>query len=102
MKTHMIDFRKLREQIAINDVLAIIEWKPALGSGSRGPCPVHGSTGPRSRSFSVDRRGGRFQCFKCGAKGNALDLYAQVVRLPIYVAATELCRRMGLDVPWRT
>lgn len=40
-----------------------------------------------------------WHCFRCGAGGNALDLYLAVTRLPIYAGALELCARLHLPVP---
>jgi DNA primase len=96
-----IDFNRVKQLISMDNVLHLIQWKSLRGCGGqdRGPCPNHRSSAG-SRSFSVDRRGNRFQCFKCGAKGNHLDLYAKVSRLDLYSAASELCRSMSLDVPY--
>ena len=97
-----VDFNAVRRLITMTDVLGFIGWRPIriTGSSERGPCPVHGSS--FQNSFSVDRQGARFQCFKCGAKGNQLDLYSQVRRLPIYAAALELCERVGVTPPCAT
>ena len=95
-----LDFQAVREAISISQVLEIVGFVAAEQSGDqvRGPCPVHGSTSPESRSFSVNLRKSTFQCFKCGAKGNQLDLYVAVTRLPIHEAALRLCEQAGIDV----
>jgi hypothetical protein len=53
----LIDFRAVREQISMTEVLALIGFEPQTTSGSalRGPCPIHRSQTPRSRSFAVQR-----------------------------------------------
>lgn len=58
------------------DVLGLCGFKAteALGDQVRGPCPIHGSPSPTSRSFSANLRKNNFRCFKCGASGNQLDL----------------------------
>lgn len=97
-----IDFIVLRQKVSMADILELIQWKPlaVTGSSERGPCPVHKSQATnKSRSFSVDRAGNRFQCFKCGAKGNQLDLYCQARKLSIYPAAIEICQKLGISVP---
>jgi DNA primase len=66
----------------------------------RGPCPVHGSTSPRSRSLAAHVDKQCWHCFRCGAGGNALDLYVAVTKLPLYAAAVELCARLHRPVPW--
>jgi transposase len=55
---------------------------------------------PRSRSFSVNVQRGRYQCFRCGSRGNALDLWAAVHKLPLHAAAIDLCQQARIDVPW--
>ncbi len=71
-----VDFEVLRKRISMADVLRLLEFQPRSRRGDqlRGPCPVHGSSSPRSRSFSVNVRQGRYHCFGCGSQGNALEL----------------------------
>src|SRR5262249_20779071 len=95
-------YRQLRASLSMKDVLALLGWQPRTRCGDplRGPCPLHGSTSPPSRCFAVHVGKGVYHCFRCGASGNALDLYAAATRQPLYAAALELCRRLGLAVPW--
>ena len=99
-----IDYKELRQLVSMADVLGLINYQPTSTHGDqlRGPCPVHGSTSKRPRSFSVDVRGGRFQCFKpaCGVKGNQLDLWVAVTEMPLYDAALDLCDKMQIEPPW--
>ena len=96
-----IDFRILRERITIQDVLALLGFKLVTRRGDqlRGPCPIHGSSSPRSRSFSVNLRLNTFRCFGCGRGGNQLDLWAAHSQLPLLEAARDLCAKLSLDVP---
>src|SRR5688572_15638449 len=96
-----IDFRELRAAIAMRDVVALIDFVPTVVRGDqlRGPCPLHRSNNPRSTSFSISLGKNAFRCFRCGAAGNHLDLWVAVTKLPLYEAAEELCRRLGLAVP---
>jgi hypothetical protein len=98
-----IDFSELRASIAMSSVLDLLGFVPTERSGDqlRGPCPLHGSMSPDSRSFSVNPRKNSFRCFKCGAAGNQLELWATAQKLPIYEAALDLCQRLGLAVPER-
>jgi len=82
-------------------VLVLLDWTPvaAAGAQQRGPCLIHGSASPQSRSLSVNLAKNTFQCFGCGQKGNQLDLFALATGLPIYQAAIELCRRSGIEPP---
>lgn len=70
------------------------------GQQVRGPCPVHHSRSPRSRSFSAQLGRGIWQCFVCGASGNALDLWARVTGQELYAAVLALYRQLGRAVPW--
>jgi DNA primase len=97
-----IDFAKLRRQLRLGRVLELVHFKVVSrwGAQVRGPCPLHGSTRPRSRVFAAHLERHVWHCFRCGASGNALDLWLAVTRQPVYAGALDLCRRLGLDVPW--
>lgn len=97
-----IDYRALRRRVPLGQVLELLGYTPATRRGSqlRGPCPVHGSHTPKSRSFAAHLEWHCWHCFRCGAGGNALDRWRAVMRLPLYAAALDLCRRLALDVPW--
>jgi DNA primase len=96
-----IDYRALRSTVALAQVLDLLKFVPASRKGDelRGPCPVHGSNSPASRSFSADLRKNSFHCFRCGAGGNQLDLWAKTQNLSIYAAALDLCERLGIPIP---
>ena len=102
-----IDFAGLRRQVTMEQVLRHLGHLDTLrgaGSQRRGPCPVHGSSHASSRSFSVNLPKSVFRCFcpECGAKGNVLDLWAAVHRLPLGEAARHLAQTFGLDLPTGT
>ena len=99
-----IDFQLLRERIAMREVLELLQFEAIARRGDqwRGPCPVHGSRNPKSRSFSVNVRFGRYYCFRCGSRGHALELWSAVRGLSLYAAAVELCELLGLATPWVT
>jgi len=96
-----IDYAKLREQVPIEKVLALVEFFAVESSGDerRGPCPIHGSNSAASRSFSANIRKHTFRCFKCGAGGNQLDLWVAISKLPLHEAARDLCQRLAIAVP---
>ena len=98
-----IDFALLRQQISLTQVLDLIGFTATTRRGPqwRGPCPVHKSASPRSRSFAAHVEKNCWHCFRCGAGGNALDLYLAVTKLPVYEGALELCTRLRLPVPRR-
>lgn len=98
-----IDFALLRRQLSLTQVLDLIGFTPTTRNGRqwRGPCPVHKSSSPGSRSFAVHVDKNCWHCFGCGAGGNALDLYLAVTQLPVYEGALELCVRLGMSAPRR-
>lgn len=97
-----IDFQVVRAQISMPQVLDLVGFVAKRQSGRqlRGSCPVHGSNSPRSRTFSVNLRTHRYRCFKCGSGGGQLELWAAVQRIPVYEAAVDLCKRLGIEPPW--
>jgi DNA primase len=99
-----IDFTLLRGQLSLTQVLELVNFTPTTRQGPewRGPCPVHGSRRPSSRSFAANVQKNCWRCFVCDAAGNALDLYAATRHLPLFEAALEVCARLQLPVPWRT
>jgi DNA primase len=96
-----IDYAELRRIVKIADVLRLARFEETDGAGDqvRGPCPIHGSTSSTRRSFSANLAKQTFQCFKCGASGNQLDLWVAVSQLPLHDAAKDLCTRLGIEVP---
>lgn len=96
-----IDYAKVRELVAIAQVLDLLDFVATESSGAqvRGPCPIHQSSPATSRSFSVNLAKNTFRCFKCGAAGNQLDLWMAITRLPVHEAAADLCTRLGIDPP---
>ena len=99
-----VDFQLLRERIKMREVLQLLHFEARVRWGDqwRGPCPVHRSRNVRSRSFSVNMGLGRYQCFVCGSRGHALELWSAVRGVSVYAAALELCPLLGIKVPWVT
>ncbi len=66
----------------------LLGFVPCESSGDqvRGPCLVHHSISPLSRSFSANLKRHICRCFKCGSSGNQLDLYAAVTGLGVFEA----------------
>jgi DNA primase len=97
-----IDFAQLRNQVSMEQVLLLLNFVPTSRRGSclRGPCPIHRSANPCSRSFWVDLSSHRYRCFRCGSSGRQLDLWAAIYGISAYTAAEDLCNRLGLPVPW--
>jgi DNA primase len=97
-----IDYHQARSRIRLVEVLKLIGYRPRrlVGQQWRGPCPLHGSRSPTSRSFAVHLGKNVFHCFRCGLAGNAVDLWALWTRQDVYAAVLDLCQRLGQDVPW--
>ena len=73
-----IDFKALRAKLDFEQVLRHygVEVK-RKGDQHHGYCPLPNHNGKRnSPSFSANLERGIFQCFGCGAKGNALEFAA--------------------------
>ena len=96
-----VDFAFLREHVTMEQVLQYLDLMPKLrgrGEQRRGPCPVHSHAGDAERTFSVHLGKNAFQCFHadCAVKGNVLDLWAAIHRLPLYEAALHLAETFRL------
>jgi DNA primase len=96
-----IDYAALRRGLRLGQILDLLGFVPSarVGAQVRGPCPLHGSRSPRSRSFAAHLERHCWQCFGCGASGNALDLWMAATQLPLYDAALDLCCRLNLAMP---
>ena len=96
-----VDFAFLREHVTMEQVLQYLDLMPKLrgrGEQRRGPCPVHSHAGDAERTFSVHLGKNAFQCFHadCAVKGNVLDLWTAIHRLPLYAAALHLAETLRL------
>ena len=98
----LLDLRQARAEVRLADVLELLGWKAQsrLGAQVRGACPVHRSRSATSRVFSAHLERGIWQCFRCGAAGNALDLWAQVTGQGIHAAVVDLYDQLGRALPY--
>jgi hypothetical protein len=96
-----IDFGEVRSRVRMAQVLELAGFVAVDRTGDqlRGPCPIHGASSPRSRSFSVNLSRNTFHCFRCGAAGNQLDLWVAISKLPLHEAAADLCARLAVETP---
>ena len=96
-----IDYRQLRKQITMGQVLELIGFQATwrYGPQLRGSCPLLGCGSASLRPFSVHLTRHVYRCFACGSRGNALDLWAAVCRLPTHQAALTLCHAANLAPP---
>jgi DNA primase len=97
-----IRYAEVRARVTMAEVLGLLGFVPCATCGDqvRGPCPVHHSATPSSRSFSANRRLHIYRCFQCGPSGNQLDLYAAATGLCLFEATVRLCEQLHREVPW--
>lgn len=96
-----IDYRQLRRQITMSQVLDLLGFQPTWRHGPqlRGPCPLPDCHSTSHRPFSVHLTRQIYHCFACRSHGNPLDLWAAVRRLPLHAAALDLCHAANLVPP---
>lgn len=100
-----IDFRQLKAQVSIRQVLELYEWVPRVersNGEARGPCPIHKSSSETSTIFAVNYDKNVFHCFKCKAGGNQLDLarlHFGFAPNQIVDAARQLGVTLGIENP---
>jgi len=99
-KRRPLNFAQLREQVSMSQVLELLDWKPTRNSRgtSRGRCPLN-CTAKDDSSFALNEAKKAFCCHRCGAQGNALDLWATTQNLTLLDAAWELIERLGIEPP---
>lgn len=90
-----IDFAFIREQVSMRQVLqhlGLLDRLRETRGELRGPCPIHGSQNPRSRSFAANLAKNVFSCHNtaCAKAGNVIDFWAAIQKLPPYEAACHL------------
>ena len=87
----LLDLRQARREVRLADVLELLGWRARarVAAQVRGGCRLHSAQSPTSRSFSAHLGRGVWHCFRCGASGNALDLWAQATRQQLYPAVLE-------------
>ena len=96
-----VDFRAVRSQVSMAQVLHLLGFVARVRSGAqvRGPCPLHCSGSAKSRSFSANLTKNAYQCFRCGSSGNQLDRWAAATDQTVFAAAVDLCERLHLKLP---
>jgi DNA primase len=79
-----------------------VSWDKRKSNPARGDlwacCPFHGEKSP---SFHVEEAKGRYYCFGCQEKGNALDFLMKMDRLSFPEAVEALAQEVGLALPAR-
>jgi len=98
---YSLDFEEIKRSICVLDALTAVGWRPAYqrAKGGRGPCPLHGSKDPRSRSFRFTAN--QWYCGRCKIGGDVLRLWALIQDQEILEAAYDLCESLGRTPPYR-
>jgi DNA primase len=66
------------------------------GRTYRGPCPLHGGTGP---NFSVDPGKNLFKCFTCGESGDVFSFPMKMLGMGFLDAVRFVAERAGIEIP---
>lgn len=93
-----IDYRALKQQIRLLDLLTRLGWKHTKGRGEqlRGPCPLpacsarSGGDSVKDATFSIHAAKNVYQCFRCRSAGNVVDFWRSYRNIPPHQAAIEL------------
>ena len=81
------------------NIVEIISDQVSLSKNGRnyiGLCPFHHEKTP---SFTVFAESGRFQCFGCGEKGDAITFLMKKKNLSYPAAVKKLAERVGVTIP---
>jgi DNA primase len=92
MPTNFVDFKELKRQVPIRDVLERYKFLERLqdkGQGKLvGPCPLHAGKNPNSFHVNTDKN--VYNCFSSCGGGNILDLVMKVEQCSIREAGLKL------------
>lgn len=96
-------FDELRSRISISSVVGRkVTWEKGKTNVSRGdywaPCPFHNE---KTASFHCTESTGRYYCFGCHAKGDAINFVQQLENVSFIEAVEILASEAGLDMPKR-
>jgi len=97
-----IDFKRVRQEISMEQVLKLVGFEPTQRRGHQwyGACPLHASSSPRPRCFSVNVQSGHYCCHQCHSAGDQLHLWAAVTALSVYDGTIHLCQVTCHPIPW--
>lgn len=101
-----VDFKKLRETLDMEAVLRHFGVRfDRRGDQFTAFCPLPGHQAAKKKeTFSANLAKGVFQCFKCGAKGNTLDLAVYFLGLnpanmqDLRTGAMEIAKVFNIDM----
>lgn len=96
----LVDFGTVKLLVSYRQVLDLLQWRRVRTEAGwhRGGCPVHQRGREHGDCFAV--REGGWKCHSCGRHGDQLRLWAEATGQALYPATLELCRRLGVAVPY--
>lgn len=95
-----IDFEKIKEQIDLERIFRLLNIPAATRNAvsARGPCPRNCCPDRRCTSYQFNFN--CYKCFKCKQGGSPFGLYQNFHRKDFYWCAKELCKDLGIPVPY--
>ena len=92
---------ELRQRVSLADLVGRkVSWDRSKTNAGRGdwwaPCPFHQE---RTASFHVLEREGRYYCFGCQAKGDAISFLRDTENMGFMEAVELLAREAGMPMP---
>ena len=95
---------ELRERTSLEGVVGRhVVWDARKSNRARGdlwaPCPFHHEKTP---SFHIEEAKGRYYCFGCQAKGDAITFLREIEGLEFLDAVRQLADAAGMDLPQRS
>lgn len=92
-----LNFQRVRELASLVDVLRLLRiGHRRKGTQLRATCPLC----ERDDTWSGSTVKNKWQCRKCGAKGDVIDLFRKLTgKKNNYDAAVELCRSLNIPLP---
>ncbi|MCX7703703.1 MAG: DNA primase [Planctomycetota bacterium] len=90
---------EIKSRINILDVVSASVSMKKAGRQWVGLCPFHPDTKP---SFYVSTEKQTYRCYGCGAAGDVISFLKNFNHLSFKDAVTELARRAGVELKWRT
>mgnify|MGYP003607612518 CR=1 FL=1 len=101
LPAHFLD--EIRARVPLSRVVGRkVTWDRHRSNQARGdwwaPCPFHEE---RTASFHVDDQKGRYYCFGCQAKGDAITFLREAEGMGFMEAVAALAAEAGLEMPAR-
>jgi DNA primase len=87
---------EVRQRADLVEIVAEHTRLKRSGKTFRGPCPLHGGSGP---NFSVDPGKGFYKCFVCGEGGSVFTFLQKHLGMSFPEAVREVAGRVGVEIP---